>query len=1283
MVLLVLVQVFIMLGFVLVVKIKNSIIVQVLFFVLVSLFFASSVFAGVSYVNTLGSNQSLGNNGLLFLDNTNAKVGIGTSSPTSALDIRGNQFQISPSGATSGQYPIVVWGNSSSITSPTAILISNSNTAVNTLSGIVFSDSSNKGVARILVNNTDQTGIGDLSFQTSAAAGAITTRMFIASGGNVGIGKTSPVAVLDVYANGVDALKVGKANAGNVLITEGQSAGVNDLVINRQTSGTWGSAGKTMLKFQNIEAGSSAWNIMQAYNDPDESGDFDSLVFEVDGTGSAYFAGSVGIGTSSPGARLHINASDGDTAFKFTTSTSGSTPRFSITGDETYGPYVYTNYGAVWYYGPTAWGGNRFSFRSSADLSNEKFVITETGKVGIGGATWSNNLPENTLTVRGNASITGNVGIGTTSPGTIFQVGEFGSNNLQGIRFDFFYRTGDPTRYGGADKISFNSNTGNGVMELASIAFKARSGSGGEKDGKLLFSASKDMEINGSGYPSADLVIDKNGNVGIGTSSPYYKLSVVPSAANTTGVNIVMGRNTNNNDYASLGFGDPDGVTIYNEIRAMRNAVASSYDLAFFYRNWGGPITEGMRISANGNVGVGTSSPQNKLEVALISNGSVTYPLSVSNKMHGAIGTGVGIDFHIHQDGYTDGYGGQIQVVSTGQDPNFINPYMAFLVSPTDSHTSPTEMMRITSSGNVGIGTSSPASMLSVFTSSAAAVPVAGIVRIGNYDYRAQTNKQVLSLAPGIFGIDLPGVGNGAFIVNENGKVGIGTNSPTEKFVVDGGAGTGGIKVRGYISGTGYEATSTFLDNYLGETRIYSAGSGGARGSFSINLVNASGGNYTSPLFITSAGNVGIGITSPGARLDVNDNITTLNSSGVVSFANSNNNVDSSPAVSYPVASFYRNGKVGTTFSSLLQIGISRWEVAGTAARTQADFMLLHGSNGGNPDITVMSLRSNGNVGIGTTSPDSMLNIKGDYNIHLEPSGGSPVNYYLTSNSANNIIGVNIRTKTGVWNVPNQSKASSGIDFSTYELDGSAGSINFGTRPAGEASTTLTSRMIILNNGNMGIGTTSPQDKLHVVMNSTSNGYGVSIAAVNSGGSGSQPAVAYLDSSNSRRWSAGIDVSSDSFRLTNASGITKFFINQAGNVGIGNTSPAQNLVVQSGGAWSRLNAGDSTFTASSSRSIKENIVPFNVGGVLDRVASVPVVTYDFKPEFCNNGGGCKDKLGLIAEDFYTVLGRGSDSSINGQDVSMALWLAVQELKKENDALKELVCEDHPGAEVCN
>ena len=41
----------------------------------------------------------------------------------------------------------------------------------------------------------------------------------------------------------------------------------------------------------------------------------------------------------------------------------------------------------------------------------------------------------------------------------------------------------------------------------------------------------------------------------------------------------------------------------------------------------------------------------------------------------------------------------------------------------------------------------------------------------------------------------------------------------------------------------------------------------------------------------------------------------------------------------------------------------------------------------------------------------------------------------------------------------------------------------------------------------------------------------------------------------------------------------------------------------------------------------------------------------------------KDKLGLMAEDFHQVFKRGSDTTINGQEVQMALWLAVQELEK--------------------
>lgn len=60
----------------------------------------------------------------------------------------------------------------------------------------------------------------------------------------------------------------------------------------------------------------------------------------------------------------------------------------------------------------------------------------------------------------------------------------------------------------------------------------------------------------------------------------------------------------------------------------------------------------------------------------------------------------------------------------------------------------------------------------------------------------------------------------------------------------------------------------------------------------------------------------------------------------------------------------------------------------------------------------------------------------------------------------------------------------------------------------------------------------------------------------------------------------------------------------------------------------------------------------------------------------------RDKPGLIAGDFHAVFQRSSDKELNGPGVQMALWLAVQELKEENDELKQLVCEDHSDSPVC-
>ena len=97
------------------------------------------------------------------------------------------------------------------------------------------------------------------------------------------------------------------------------------------------------------------------------------------------------------------------------------------------------------------------------------------------------------------------------------------------------------------------------------------------------------------------------------------------------------------------------------------------------------------------------------------------------------------------------------------------------------------------------------------------------------------------------------------------------------------------------------------------------------------------------------------------------------------------------------------------------------------------------------------------------------------------------------------------------------------------------------------------------------------------------------------------------------------------------------------------------------GTESTINAGATQFTITSSRTIKKNIEPVEVDGILEKISRVGVYHYDFI-------SGPEDNLGLIAEDFHEIFGRGSDKLLDGQEVTMALWLAVQELTARTDDL---------------
>jgi hypothetical protein len=117
----------------------------------------------------------------------------------------------------------------------------------------------------------------------------------------------------------------------------------------------------------------------------------------------------------------------------------------------------------------------------------------------------------------------------------------------------------------------------------------------------------------------------------------------------------------------------------------------------------------------SGNLGIGTASPANKLDVVGIA--SARSDISTGNSPLVAVNTNTGSNTTKYTSllfqGYdTIGTNKNTGLVQCGpSDANYVTSYMAFQTRSGDALF---ERMRITSGGNVGIGTSSPASKLDV-----------------------------------------------------------------------------------------------------------------------------------------------------------------------------------------------------------------------------------------------------------------------------------------------------------------------------------------------------------------------------------------------------------------------------------------------------------------------------------------------------------------------------------------------------------------------------------------
>jgi hypothetical protein len=223
---------------------------------------------------------------------------------------------------------------------------------------------------------------------------------------------------------------------------------------------------------------------------------------------------------------------------------------------------------------------------------------------------------------------------------------------------------------------------------------------------------------------------------------------------------------------------------------------------------------------------------------------------------------------------------------------------------------------------------------------------------------------------------------------------------------------------------------------------------------------------------------------------------------------------------------------------------------------------------------TPLSLQPDGgNVGIGTTTPGYKLEVSGNSYFsglaHFGQASGNGSAFrwgpFGTAVSDDTMLCMN-----QLWNGSGWTILNSGVGTTYLNLGGAVASptIQFGTGPANTAATT---KMIILNNGNVGIGTTAPDSLLHIsgsgntfarYTNTTSAGHYVDIGANSAGqsfvyGYGAYPLLFATNGSEAMRITSG------------------------GNVGIGTTSPGAKLSVDAGAGTPAFNNGISILTGNS------------------------------------------------------------------------------------------------------
>ena len=271
------------------------------------------------------------------------------------------------------------------------------------------------------------------------------------------------------------------------------------------------------------------------------------------------------------------------------------------------------------------------------------------------------------------------------------------------------------------------------------------------------------------------------GLVGIGTNSPSYKLHVVASTG--AGDYVAYIQNT----------GAGNGLKIYN-------ADWDATDYLLYTSNGGGYVTV---IDGNGRVGIGTTSPSNRLEVKGVDNSTIQAIFQATSAGNAAYNGGIQLG------NAASNQNSQIYHDSSGDNTlTFKSNYSSgtgnkFIFAPGG-----TETVRFQQNGNVGIGTTSPGKKLDVVGTTETSIRVRDTGGAALEFYQQALNSYILATNNFFFYT----AGSERMRIDTTGNVSIGAVVPTATLDVRSKAASGSITAPTFRA-FGYDTDSYFQVN--------------------------------------------------------------------------------------------------------------------------------------------------------------------------------------------------------------------------------------------------------------------------------------------------------------------------------------------------------------------------------------------------------------------------------------------------------------------------------------